>query len=68
MASRILHPDKVKDQTDERQKALMSEQFGKLTTARDMLLIPTVGTPAALAHAREKRRGYICRYLWTEEE
>lgn len=61
VASRILRFDKLKDQTDVKQKALVTEQYGKLSTARDMLLIPTSGPSEMIAQARERRRGYIRR-------
>jgi hypothetical protein len=63
MASKVIHPDKVKDQTDEKLKAIMSEQFRKATLAKEMLIVPD-GDPALL----ERRHTYIRRFLWTEKE
>ena len=63
MASKILHPDKVKDQNDKKLKATMSEQFCKAALAKELLVVPP-GNHAAMT----RRNTYIRRYLWTEQE
>ena len=63
MASKILHPDKVKNQEDEKLKTIMSEQFCKAALAKEPLVIPA-GDHAAL----QRRNTCIRRYLWTEQE
>ena len=63
MASKVLHPDKVKDQNDEKLKAMMSEQFCKAALAKELLVVPTGNR-----EAKERRNMYIRRFLWTEQE
>ena len=62
-ASKILHPDKVKNHEDERLKSIMSEQFCKAARAKELLIVPA-GDQVAL----QRRNTTIRRYLWTEQE
>ena len=62
MASKVLHPDQVKDQNDEKLKAMMSEQFCKAALAKELLVVPTGNR-----EAKERRNTYIRRFLWTEQ-
>jgi hypothetical protein len=62
-ASRIMHPDKVKDRSDVHLQAMMAEQFRKAQLAKELLCVPPED-PVKL----EQRHSYIRRFLWTERE
>lgn len=66
MASKIMHPDKVKKRNDEALIATMTEQFRKATTAKEMLTIPA-GNTANTREAMSRRNMYMRRFLCTEQ-
>ena len=62
-ASKILHPDKAKDQSDTAQVARMSEQFRKASLAKELLVVDEDDHVGLVLGTR-----MIQRYLWTEQD
>lgn len=67
IASKVMYPDKVRDQNDEKLNAIMPEQFRKVTLAKEVLVVP-IGNPLKTCETIERRNTYFRRFLWTEQE